>query len=163
MLYDGMVCSRAVRVAYLFLCFLVEVPFFKPFLQQTFFIRVNLPLLKYYRMEYEVFMKRSWQTSQHGVVIGKIPSTYWLSVRIFSISSKKVFNIMRTALLNQKLCKLSTYSRLIRSRCFTNKAHSFEWSSAALNIEAATTPPTSWYTEGIEASQFSVSHRWRLI
>ena len=66
---------------------------------------------------------------------------------------------MRTALLNQKLCKLSTYSRLIRSRCFTNKAHSFEWSSAALNIEAATTPPTSWYTEGIEASQFSVSHR----
>ena len=58
-LYAGMVCSRAVWVAYLFLCFLVEVPFFKPFLQQTFFIRVNLPLLKYHRMEYEVFMKRS--------------------------------------------------------------------------------------------------------
>lgn len=66
---------------------------------------------------------------------------------------------MREVLFNRKLPKIAstpttTVSIRIGHRSSSNISSSpdvnpFEWKSADLGIEVATTPPTSWYTEGI--------------
>ena len=58
--------------------------------------------------------------------------------------------MLKTTLFRCKTLKYPTYAATSRVIVrFSSNSDPFEWDGAADGIEAARTPPASWYTEGI--------------
>ena len=65
--------------------------------------------------------------------------------------------MLKTTLFRCKTLKYPTYAATSRVIVrFSSNSDPFEWDGAAVGIEAARTPPASWYTEGTPGA-FSVA------